>query len=816
MADAPTVEFDILFVEDNPGDRDLIIEHLEQSGRSFHVETAGSLAEALRKRNKRNFDIVLLDLGLPDAMGLETLTRFRAHAPEIPIIVLTGWDDDEAGIEAIRNGAQDYLVKGQVNTYLLVRSLRHAIERHILKGKVDHYNRVLRAIRSINQLIVREKDPAQLIRQACKVLIETRGYKGVWAALGNCSTAPSVIEQAGFDAVFGSMAEDLAWGIWPPCVDKVLKSDERIVIVNPSETCDCPLSAKYHQNSIGISLLKNGDRIYGVLAASSANTFEIGKEEKSLLHEISNDISFALHALETKKQHRDAEEHIRQQHLFLQLLMDAIPMSVFYKDTRGIYVGCNETFADSLGRPKSDIIGKKVHDLFPEELARQHQKMDTDLLKMPGLRQYESWIQQTDGKRSDILINKASYLDFEGNVAGIIGATLDITDRKAMEKRLLQSQKMESIGTLAGGIAHDFNNILAAIIGFTELSIQTVEKGSGIESDLQEIYTAANRAKDLVKQILTFARLSDEEIRPIQPTVIVKEVLKFIRSSIPSTIDIEQDLRSDSFIMGNATQIHQVMMNLCTNAAQSMEEKGGRLRVVLEDIRLTPDKPKHLLDLKPGDYITIMVSDTGTGIPPEIIGSIFEPYFTTKGPGEGTGMGLAMVHGIVQTYGGRIFVDSTPEMGTTFTLYLPINKKGRGKATYKPEGLPGGKERILVLDDEAPVAKLNGMILESLGYSVTTVTASIEALALFRSKPNDFDLVLSDMTMPKMTGDLLALELMKIRPEIPIILCTGYSKKISGESAKDMGVKAFLYKPVVKADLAKTVRKVLDRDKADY
>ena len=522
------------------------------------------------------------------------------------------------------------------------------------------------------------------------MLIETRGYKGVWAALGNCSAAPSVIAQAGFDTDFGSLAKDMTRGIWPPCIDKVLKSSERIVIVNSFETCDCPLSAKCHKDSIGIGLLKNGERIYGVLAVSSANAFEIGNEEKSLLHEISNDISFALHALETKKRHRDAEEHIRQQHLFLQLLMDAIPMSVFYKDTRGIYIGCNETFANALGRPKSDIIGKTVHDLFPEKHAHQHQKMDADLLKMPGLRQYESWIQQTDGKRRDFLINKASYLDLEGNVAGIIGATLDITDRKAMEKRLLQSQKMESIGTLAGGIAHDFNNILAAIIGFTELSIQAAEKGSEIETDLQEVYTAANRAKELVKQILTFARLSDEEIRPLQPTVIVKEVLKFIRSSIPSTIDIEQDIRSDSFIMGNATQIHQVMMNLCTNAAQSMEEKGGRLRVVLEDIRLTPDKPTHLLDLRPGDYITITVSDTGTGIPAENIGSIFEPYFTTKGPGEGTGMGLAMVHGIVQTYGGRIFVDSTPETGTTFTLYLPINKKGREKPTYQTGGIAWG------------------------------------------------------------------------------------------------------------------------------
>jgi signal transduction histidine kinase/CheY-like chemotaxis protein len=386
-------------------------------------------------------------------------------------------------------------------------------------------------------------------------------------------------------------------------------------------------------------------------------------------------------------------------------------------------------------------------------------------------------------------------------------------EKDALEKKLRQSQKLEAIGNLAGGIAHDFNNILASIIGFTELVLEEVEKGSNTEDSLQEVYIAAKRARDLVKQILAFARQSSEEIKPVQVAPIAKEVLKFIRSSTPSTIEIRQKIQSNSFIMGNSTQIHQVLMNLCTNAAYSMENQGGILSVELQDVSINPENVHQNMDLKVGSYVELKVSDTGSGIPPEIIDSIFEPYFTTKGPGEGTGMGLALVHGIAESYGGKITVDSQINKGTSFILYLPIKKTARSQSHYRPEILPSGTERILFVDDEEPITKMGSRNLESLGYSVTSRTSSVEALALFRSKPNDFDLVISDMTMPSMTGDKLATELMNIRSNIPIIICTGYSKKISEDSAAEIGIKAFAYKPIVKVDLAKTVRKVLDEAK---
>jgi PAS domain S-box-containing protein len=410
--------------------------------------------------------------------------------------------------------------------------------------------------------------------------------------------------------------------------------------------------------------------------------------------------------------------------------------------------------------------------------------------------------------------------DTSGAPLKVIGVIQDITDQKKsiqekekLERKLIQAQKMESIGTLAGGIAHDFNNILSSIIGFTELSLDEVKKDSNLEDNLQEVYSAGKRAKELVNHILAFARQSDKKRSPIQPGMLAKEALQFIRSTIPTSIEIRENIQSESLIMANATQVHQVLMNLCTNAAQTMEESGGVLSVSLKDVDI--DKEKLSIGMKSGDYIEIKVSDTGSGIAPEIIESIFEPYFTTKGPGEGTGMGLAMVQGVVETYGGKITVNSQVGKGSTFTIYLPITKERSDHDAYVSEQLPLGTEHILFIDDEVPIANMGCQILERLGYSVTTRSSSVEALEIFKAKPNDFDLVVTDMTMPNLTGDKLAIELMKIRPDIPIILCTGYSKKISNETASEIGIKAFAYKPMVKAELAKTIRKILDETKSE-
>jgi len=353
------------------------------------------------------------------------------------------------------------------------------------------------------------------------------------------------------------------------------------------------------------------------------------------------------------------------------------------------------------------------------------------------------------------------------------------------------------------------------VMGYAELALDEAESGSNLEDNLQEIFAAGKRARNLVRQILTFARQAEKEVRPLAVYLVVKEVCKFLRASIPTTVEIREKINSEAMIMADPTQIHQILMNLCTNAAHAMEDQGGILEVGLVDIEVGRKTAGTSANLKLGPYLELWVSDTGTGIPPNIIGSIFDPYFTTKAPGEGTGMGLAMVHGIISKYGGDITVDSKPGKGTVFSVYLPIIKRSVDSDSYQMETLPSGTEHILYIDDEAPIAKMGGRILGGLGYQVAVQTSSAEALELFRSKPGDFDLVITDMTMPDMTGDVLAAEMMATRPDIPVILCTGYNKKITDDKVRELGIKALAYKPIVKAALAETVRTVLDGAKKE-
>ena len=374
---------------------------------------------------------------------------------------------------------------------------------------------------------------------------------------------------------------------------------------------------------------------------------------------------------------------------------------------------------------------------------------------------------------------------------------------------------MEAIGTLAGGIAHDFNNILAAVMGHTELSLRDIPDTSPLKRRLTHVLNACLRSKELVHQILTFSRQHKMPgpPQPVQVGLIIKETLKLLRSTLPSTIQIQPHIDSSRAVLIAPTQMHQIMMNRCTNAKHAMEENGGVLTVALSDVTLppTPDSGHRDLDLPLGSYVKLTIKDTGHGMAPDTLKRIFDPYFTTKEKGVGTGLGLATVHGIVKNHGGTILVESSPGSGSSFHVYLPHATAAQHPSRRTPSQLlPRGCERILLIDDEDEMVIVGKDMLQHLGYQVVTATSGLEGLAIFREKPQQFDIVLTDMTMPDMTGDKLSAQLIKIRPDIPVILCTGYSEKIDAAEARKLGIKAFVLKPLTLDQLAQTVREILD------
>ncbi|MCB2182701.1 MAG: PAS domain S-box protein [Desulfobulbaceae bacterium] len=419
---------------------------------------------------------------------------------------------------------------------------------------------------------------------------------------------------------------------------------------------------------------------------------------------------------------------------------------------------------------------------------------------------------QTDEGTLYMEVSASPIRDGSGEIIGGIETVRDITERKKLQIQVQQTQKMQALGTLAGGIAHDFNNILTAILGYSEIVQLDLPGESDASHNLEQVIKAGNRAKDLVAQILTFSRQAEQDLKPIQMTQLVKEALKLLRASIPSTIEIKQEIDPRAgMVLADPTQLHQVVMNLCTNAHHAMRDTGGTLTVTLSNIDIAElDEFNKNFDIMPGAYLMLQVSDTGIGMDKKIVERMFEPYFTTKKQGEGTGLGLSVVHGIVSSIGGNIFAQSKLHKGTRFTVFFPRHDQISSEGKTIKEQITGGTESILFVDDEEPIAKLGKQYLERLGYHVLMKTRSVEALEYFLAQPDKFNLVITDMAMPNMSGKELAKKILEIRPDMKIILCTGFSETINREKATQLGITEFVLKPISYNQLAKTVRSVLD------
>jgi len=503
---------------------------------------------------------------------------------------------------------------------------------------------------------------------------------------------------------------------------------------------------------------------------------------------------------------------------FNKSLLDNAPNPVFVinPDTSMQFV--NPAFERLTGFSSQEIIGQKVPYSWwtQEQRERSHRDLMDSLYA--EIKDFEQYYQKKNGERFWVLTNSTPVFR-NGELKFCLSNWMDITEKKKAEEekqklqaQLLQMKKMEAIGNLAGGIAHDFNNILTIILGNNELALDDLPKDSPIRENILESYEAGKRAKNLVRQILAFSRNEEQEPKPTKVCFIVSEALKLLRSSLPTTIKICEHIASDSMAPVDPTQIHQVIMNLCTNAYHAMRESGGVLEIEVKDVELDDLYVSHSLVEQPGPYLRISVSDTGCGMERDVMDRILEPYFTTKEIGQGTGMGLSVVHGIVKSHKGAITVYSEPGMGSTFHVYLPRIESADATTESKEEEalFPRGTERILFIDDEESIVDLGKQMLNRLGYKVTTRTDSLEALQVFREQPDHFDLVITDMTMPNMTGNRLARELMGICPDIPIILCTGFSELITEERAKEIGIREFVMKPLIMSEMARVVRRALD------
>lgn len=781
----------LLLIDDDDANHLLYRHMIERRLPECDLYVAGTAEEGMALAREILPDCALLDVLLGDANGIDLCREFKQHevTAHFPVLLITGMAmNDELRINGMEAGADDFLQRPceEVDLVMKIRAML----------RIKHAEDELRAV---------NKRLAELAVDRSKALHEyDERYRLLFDA---CSDAVLVFELkedigiARFVEVnesgcrlFGYSREEM----FQLRMKDLIPPDRYAGIQGRIESI-----LKHQQAYFETTLLRRNEHPFPV--ALRAQVFE--REEGHAIVTIVRDLSHASVPGEADRDYRVLAAHTGQM--------------IYDCDLRkGDFTwGGAVTQVTGYGMEEMGSFSwyQLINAVHPDD-QRKVLRTFRDALDAVSTYQVEFRIRHRSGEYRHVENMGVVLPGEDGRAYRILGTIKDISmrvyaeeERQQLERQMQHSQRMESLGVLAGGIAHDFNNILTAIIGLTDMALQDIPDDSPTHKDIKESLQAAHRAKELVKQILMFSRQSSEERAPLLLHIVVREALKLLRASLPPTIEIIDSVDVNSgAVFANAAQMHQVVMNYCTNAAQAMGNAEGRLEVRLSDIEVDESLAAIHPRLHPGPYVVLRVMDTGHGMEPHVMTRIFDPFFTTKGPGEGTGMGLAVVHGIVTSHGGAIVVNSVPGKGTTFHTYLPRVVGGVMPEEVKTEPLPGGSESILFVDDEEMVLRFGEALLPRLGYHMTFFTNGVDALKAFQKMPAEFDLVITDQMMPKMTGAALAEAIHAIRPEIPVILFTGFSDQYTDAEIRSLGIQDVVLKPVIGADLACTIRSVLD------
>jgi len=751
------------------------------------------------------------------------------------------------------------------------------IERDRSWEKIQHLNAALRAIRNVARLITREKDRGRLLKSICEKLIETRGYHNAWIALLDEKRRLVATVESGLDKDFLPMVKRLERGELPICGQKAMLQSNVVVTQDPLSYCmDCQLAVNYEGASGMTVRLEHGGRVYGLLIASIPRDFASDKQEQSLFNEIAVDIGFALRNIELEEErsrmerelqrahdrlavlveertkelarrneelgaeiiaHERTEEALRQSRerykelydeskktdeVYRSLLHTSADAIVIY-DMEGKARYINPSFTEIFGWTMEEVEGKLIQFVPEPERETTMARIKEIIEEGKGIQGFETKRTTKDGRSIDVSISGSRYYDHEGEPAGMLAILRDTSERKILEAQLRHAHKMEAVGRLAGGIAHDFNNILQAISGYIQILLMEKEPGEPDYSKLEAIEKSAQRASDLTRQLLIFSRKVESKLGSVDLNREIVHVSKLLERTIPKMIRIELHLSEDTKIINaDPVRLEQIMMNLGVNARDAMPD-GGNLTFETENVILDEEYCKAHLGAKPGEYVLLSISDTGQGMDKETVNHIFEPFFTTKEVGRGTGLGLAMVYGIVKSHGAYIMCDSEPGMGTTFKIYFPVVLEEsimQRPERVKNPGIPGGRETILLVDDEEIILDIGMDMLERFGYRVITAENGERAIEIFSKahraggregeEKKKIDLVILDVGMQGMGGHKCLKKLLKIDPKIKIIIASGYPANGRVRDTLDSGAAGFIGKPYRLADMLRKVREVLD------